>query len=100
ISRMGDLLQESWQMLYDDAKTFRNENTHEFFAYDDLVEGMASAGGFWVGAWCGDEWCEKKVTEDTKASIRHLPLEQESPHAPCVVCGKPGTEWATWARAY
>jgi prolyl-tRNA synthetase len=100
ISGMEGTLKSSWQALYDDARNFRDENTHEFFAYDDLVEGMASRGGFWVGAWCGDTWCENKVSEDTKASIRMLPLEREKPHAPCIVCGKPGLEWATWARAY
>jgi prolyl-tRNA synthetase len=100
VSGMNDTLRASWKALYDDAVKFRDDNTHDFFAYDDLAEGMAAEGGFWVGAWCGDSWCEEKVTADTKASIRQLPLEQESPHARCVVCGKVGTEWATWGRAY
>jgi prolyl-tRNA synthetase len=100
VDGIAEMLSNSQQALYDDALAFRQKKTHEFYLYDELVEGVPAEGGFWVGAWCGDEWCEQKVAEDTKATIRVLPLEQEDPHAPCVVCGKKGTEWATWARAY
>ena len=94
------MLKRSQQALYDDALEFRQKRTHETYLYDDIVEGVEAEGGFWVGAWCEDEWCEQKVTEDTKATIRLLPLVRETPHAPCIVCGKPGVEWATWARSY
>lgn len=100
VNGIPEMLRASWQALYDDALRFRQENTREFFAYDDLFEGVPAVGGFWVGAWCGDLWCEEKVTSDTKATIRTLPLEQTDPHAPCIVCGKKGKEWATWCRSY
>jgi prolyl-tRNA synthetase len=65
-----------------------------------LSEGLEAESGFWTGTWCGDEACEKKVTAETKATIRVLPIQREDPGAGCVVCGKPGAERATWARAY
>ena len=94
------LLDESQRALLADARAFRDENTHEAGSYDELAEGIEDKGGFWVGAWCGDGACEEKVTAETKATIRVLPLEVEDPGEPCVVCGKPGAERATWARAY
>ena len=53
-----------------------------------------------TAAWCGDAACEAQVKADTKATIRFLPLEPEDPGAPCVVCGRPGIDTATWAIAY
>ncbi len=86
--------------LFEEARSFREANTHEAMAYEELVEGMAEKSGFWTAAWCGDEGCELEVAEQTKATIRVLPLTPEDPGGSCVVCGKPGLERATWAKAY
>jgi prolyl-tRNA synthetase len=94
------MLEDVQRELYEDARAFRDANTHEITSYDDFRDGVESEGGFWVGAWCGDIVCEEKVKGETKATIRTLPLQPEDPGAPCVVCGRPGAERATWARAY
>ncbi len=86
--------------LYADAVAYRDANTHEITSYDAFATGVAEQGGFWVGAWCGDGACETEISARTKASIRFLPLEPEDPARSCMHCGKPGTELATWARAY
>ncbi|MGI8407504.1 MAG: proline--tRNA ligase [Actinomycetota bacterium] len=100
VSAIPDLLEASGQALRDDALAFRERNTRSFENFGDMAEGIAAEGGFWVGAWCGEEDCERKVTEKTKATIRTLPLETSDPGAPCVVCGKSGEELATWGRVY
>ncbi|MGH2755870.1 MAG: proline--tRNA ligase [Actinomycetota bacterium] len=100
VANMAALLKDGWQALYDDAVRFRDSNTHDFSALDEITEGIEAEGGFWVGPWCGDPVCEEKVTGATKATIRILPLEKVDPGAPCVVCGRPGDERATWGRAY
>ena len=94
------MLEDVQRALYEDALSFRDANTHEITSYDDFRDGVESEGGFWVGAWCGDVVCEEKVKGETKATIRTLPLQPEDPGAPCVICGRPGAERATWARAY
>ncbi|MFI5054771.1 MAG: proline--tRNA ligase [Actinomycetota bacterium] len=86
--------------LFDDAVAFRDANTHEAATYEELSAALVDAGGFVSGGWCGSPECEARVKADTKATIRFLPLETEDPGAPCVVCGQPGTERATWAVAY
>jgi len=100
VAAMPGLLKDGWQALYDDALAFREANTHEITSFDDMREGIEAEGGFWVGAWCSDPVCEEKVSGATKATIRTLPLDKVDPGGACVVCGRPGDERATWARAY
>lgn len=98
--RVAELLEETQQELRADALRFRGANTHAADDYDSLRDGIEAKPGFWVGPWCGELACEEKVAIDTKATIRYLPIEREDPDGACVVCGNPGTERATWARAY
>ena len=97
---MRDRLDAVQRQLYADALAFREANTHEITDYAAFASGVAEQGGFWVGAWCGDARCEAEISAQTKASIRFLPLEAIDPGAKCMHCGAPGTELATWARAY
>jgi prolyl-tRNA synthetase len=100
VSGMAARLDSVQQALFESARAFREENTHEAASYDELVAGIEESGGFWIGPWCGEFSCEEKVTAASKATIRTLPLEHEDPGAACLVCGRPGVERATWARAY
>ncbi|MGH2729470.1 MAG: proline--tRNA ligase [Actinomycetota bacterium] len=100
ISTIAALLEEVQRALYEDAKQFRNANTHDAAGYDELRAGIDTQGGFWIAPWCGEAACEEKVSVDTKATIRVLPITREDPGGTCAVCGKPGVERATWAKAY
>ena len=100
ISGMATHLESLQRRLFDDATSFVQQNTHRAGDYDELREGIAAEAGFWQGPWCGDAACEAKVSEETKATIRVLPLETQDPEGPCLVCGQVGKELATWARAY
>ena len=86
--------------LWEQARDFRDRNTHAAADYATLRSGLTEQGGFWTAAWCGDRGCEARVTEDTRATIRVLPLLPEEPDGACVVCGATGVERATWGRAY
>ncbi|MFL5791411.1 MAG: proline--tRNA ligase [Actinomycetota bacterium] len=86
--------------LFDDAFAFREANSHRASSFDELRQLIADAGGFVSGAWCGDAECEATVKAETKATIRFVPFEAEDPGAPCIVCGRPGVDEATWAIAY
>jgi prolyl-tRNA synthetase len=99
-SGMVRTLDEVQAALFEDARAFRDGNTHEIDDFESFTAGVEEKGGFWTGPWCGDVECEEKITAETKASLRVLPLERVDPGGACVVCGKPGTERATWARSY
>jgi prolyl-tRNA synthetase len=100
VAGMAEVLQNVQNDLYAQAKEFREANTFPIEDFPSFKEGVATTGGFWTGAWCGDGDCEAKITEETRATIRALPLEQEDPGAACIHCGSPGVELATWARSY
>ncbi len=99
--KVAELLEEIQRALFDRARDFRDENTVRLDDYAAFREFFADAGGFGVSPWCGGEECENTIKDDTKATIRVL--ENDAPRGEagsCVVCGKPGTYRAVFARAY
>ena len=100
VESMTQALDELQAELYKDALAFRDANSYEATDYETLRAGIEGEGGFWTAPWCGDIACEDRVARDTTATIRFLPLERVDPEGACAVCGKPGIERATWAKAY
>ncbi|HIP96024.1 MAG TPA: proline--tRNA ligase [Anaerolineae bacterium] len=106
VAPMAELAQRVPQMLttiqtdmLDRARQFQKANTFQPTTYGELKEAVAS--GFALAYWCGDAECEDKVKNETKATIRCIPLDQgEVGPGRCVVCGKEATERAIFARAY
>ncbi len=92
------LLAEIQQALHDKALAFRKANTHDAVAYDELKKAVES--GFAYSFWCGRGECEEKIKEETKATMRCIPLDQGPGGGSCIYCGKPATERAIFARAY
>jgi prolyl-tRNA synthetase len=92
------LLGEIQQSLYDKALAFRKANTREAKTYDELKQAVEN--GFALSLWCGSPECEAKVKEETRATMRCIPLEQSGESGKCVYCGKPAREQAIFARAY
>jgi prolyl-tRNA synthetase len=100
VAGMSERLASIQRDLFADALAYRDANTHEITSFEAFAAGVEERGGFWIGAWCGDDACEADIAAKTKATIRFLPLEVTDPGAPCINCGKPGADTATWARAY
>ena len=92
------LLAEIQQAMHDKALAFRNANTHEAKTYDELKKAVET--GFALSHWCGSADCEAKIKEETRATMRCIPLEQTGGAGTCVHCGKPAPERAIFARAY
>jgi prolyl-tRNA synthetase len=96
---VGEMLDTIQENMLATATAFRDANIHEAKDYEALKEIVGSG---WAKAyWCGDDACEAKIKEDTKATSRCIPLDQEGAGpGTCVVCGEPAEEWSYWARAY
>jgi prolyl-tRNA synthetase len=96
---VGDLLDTIQADLLSVAAAFREANIHTAKDYEELKE-IVTHG--WAKAyWCGDLDCEARIKEDTKATNRCIPLDQEGAGPGlCIVCGEPAEEWSYWARAY
>jgi prolyl-tRNA synthetase len=97
-AQIGELLDEIQSALLAKATAFRDANIHDTADYDTLKEVVQNGWAFsW---WCGDAACEATVKEETKATIRCIPLAQPEGSGACVVCGKPATEKVYFAKAY
>ncbi|HAM82255.1 proline--tRNA ligase [Ornithinibacillus bavariensis] len=97
--RLPALLEEVQQNLYDKALTHRNEMTREAKNMDEFKQAVEK-GGFIKAMWCGDLACEEKIKEETTATSRCIPFEQDKIANSCVCCGKEAKEMVYWARAY
>ena len=69
--------------------------------YNELIEYLRAAAGFVAAPWCGREECEAQVKDDSSATIRCLPLDEQQPErGDCVCCGRSAATTAMWAQAY
>ncbi|HYN99006.1 MAG TPA: proline--tRNA ligase [Actinomycetota bacterium] len=99
-AEIPQMLQDIQQNLFQSALDFRTDHTFSPGSYDELVDLLKDASGFVRGGWCGNPECETKVKDQTKATIRVLPLDPSEQEGNCIVCGSPATELATWAQSY
>jgi prolyl-tRNA synthetase len=96
-------LDEMQRAMLAGAVERREQNSHRGIADYAALRDRIEAGGFVYAGWCGGAGCEDKVKQETKATIRVLPLEEfRTPDAParCAVCGGVAQAEAVWARAY
>ena len=93
-----EMLKTIQAALLQRARKFLDENTHEVEDYEGLK--AAVADGFALAYWCGSPECEAKVKEETKATIRCIPLEQDGKPGRCAICGESAKEKAVFGRAY
>lgn len=98
-AKVGDLLDKIQQNLYDKAVIFREQNTFDVDSLEEMKNIMLETRGLMKAHWCGDPACETKVKEETKATVRVLPFEEDQSEDKCVVCGKTG-KLAYFAQAY
>ena len=97
-AQIGTLLDDIQAALLERATNFRDEHIHDVAEYEALKNVVQDGWAFsW---WCGDADCEAAVKEDTKATIRCIPLEQPGGSGKCVYCGKEAKEKAYFAKAY
>lgn len=100
-TRLRALLDDIQKSLFQRALAFRQQNTFSTDSSPELAKLLDDPGGFIEAGWCGDPVCEAKVKEETKATIRLLPLEKKDTQGrACVVCGKTARHIAVFGRAY
>jgi prolyl-tRNA synthetase len=69
----------------------------DYARFREITEGP---GGFLMAHWCGDAACERKVSEETSATIRVIPFDAPKESGACIVDGRPSTQRVLFARAY
>src|SRR5712692_3389034 len=91
-------LDEVQTALYERALAFREANTREPADYAEFKAAVEK--GFARSYWCGGSKCEDQIKEETKATMRCIPLEQPAGKGRCILCGLPAAEKAIFGRAY
>ncbi len=87
-TKVSNLLEIIQNDMYQKAKQFRDDNTHIVDSYDELKDVVENKNGFALAHWDGSEETEKKIQEETKATIRCIPFDQPEEEGTCVYTGK------------
>jgi prolyl-tRNA synthetase len=98
--RIINLLQQIQQDMYDKAKTYRDEHITIANSWDDFVQLLNEKGGFISAHWDGTPETEEKIKEQTRATIRCIPLDAKEEEGKCILTGKPSKKRVLFAQAY
>jgi prolyl-tRNA synthetase len=98
--KIGGLLEEIQDGIYQKAFDFRKENTTEVNSWEEFKQVLEDKAGFLSAHWDGTAETEEKIKELTKATIRCIPLDQAPEQGVCVFSGKPSSGRVLFAKAY
>ncbi|MDJ1472053.1 proline--tRNA ligase [Xanthocytophaga flava] len=99
-SQIEGLLADIQQNIYQKAQTFRTANTTKVETYDEFKQMLDEKPGFVLAHWDGTSETEERIKEETKATIRCIPLDAPAEEGKCIVTGKPSSRRVLFARAY
>ena len=86
--------------MLEQAKAFRESNTCTVSTYDEFKDVIISKGGFVRCGWDGTEKSEMAIKDDTKATIRLIPFDENPEGMTCIYSGKPAKHEVIFAKAY
>ncbi len=95
-----NLLEEIQQNIYNRALAFRTEKTTEANTWDEFIKLLDEKTGFISAHWDGSPETEEKIKQETKATIRCIPLNNKMEEGKCILTGNPSTQRVLFARAY
>ena len=98
--KVQQILDDIQNSLFEKALKHREENTSVALNYDEFKKVVSEKPGFVKAMWCGDVECENKIKEDTTATARCMPFDQEELADTCVCCGKKAKSMVYWGKAY
>ena len=98
--KLPAIFEQMQQDMLDRARAHRDSHTYEAKTYEEFKDIIANKPGFVKAMWCGEEACELKIKDDTTATSRCMPFEQEKIADTCVCCGKPAKSLVYWGKAY
>lgn len=98
--KIGEVLETMQKEMLERARKHRDEHTTVALNYDEFKDAVENKQGFIKAMWCGDKACEDKVKEETTATSRCMPFEQEQLSDKCVCCGRTAKTMVYWGKAY
>lgn len=95
-----ELLKTIQQDIYNKALNFRDENITEVNSYEEFKKVLEEKGGFISAHWDGTAEEEEQIKEETKATIRCIPLDNKLEDGVSMISGKPSKQRVIFAKAY
>jgi prolyl-tRNA synthetase len=93
-----DLLATIQKSLLDRATAFRDSHIFDPKDYEELKKVVQN--GWAYSYWCESAECEAKVKEETRATTRCIPIDQQEGLGKCIVCGEEARRKVYFAKAY
>ncbi|WP_425236173.1 proline--tRNA ligase [Ulvibacterium sp.] len=100
ISKIEFLLGDIQKNIYQKALEFRTAHITEVDSYDEFQTVLEEKGGFVLAHWDGTLETEDRIKEETKATIRCIPIDAKTEAGNCMVTGKPSSKRVLFAKAY
>lgn len=100
VEKIVGLMTEIQENLFKKASDFTVENTTEVDTYDEFKEVLEAKGGFVSAHWDGTAETEEQIKNETKATIRCIPLNTGEEAGTCMVTGRPSERKVLFAKAY
>lgn len=100
VDHVVKLLDDIQQNIFNRALSFREESTTKVDTYDEFKRVLDEKPGFVLAHWDGTAETEEKIKDETKATIRCIPLDAEVEEGKCIYSGKPSKQRVIFARAY
>jgi len=97
---IAQLLEDIQANIFNKALQFREDHITKADSYDEFKELLDGKTGFISAHWDGTPETEQKIKEETKATIRCVPLDNKLEDGVCIYSGKPSTQRVLFARAY
>lgn len=94
-----NLLEQIQTDLFNAAKKRRDDQTREVDSYDEFKKEIEK-GGFIYAHWDGTAETEAKIKEETKATVRCIPIDGNDTPGKCMVTGEPSKQKVIFARSY
>ncbi|HXH28580.1 MAG TPA: proline--tRNA ligase [Candidatus Polarisedimenticolia bacterium] len=99
-SRVSELLEEIQRDMLEKGRAFLRDQTRDAGDYESFRKAIEEQGGFYRAWWCGSPECEKRIKDETKATVRCIPMAGNREEGRCLICGAPSGAWVYLARAY
>jgi prolyl-tRNA synthetase len=98
--QIENLLEQIQDNLFKKALLFREQNTRKADTWEEFKDIIENKAGFVSAHWDGTTETEDAIKNETKATIRCIPLNNPKEEGKCIYTGKPSTQRALFARAY
>ncbi len=100
IAKIEFLLEDIQRNIHQKAADYRDRHITRVDSYEDFKQLLEEKGGFISAHWDGSLDTENRIKEETKATIRCIPIDASGDPGICMVTGKPSERRVLFAKAY